>query len=43
MKMRYTMRDFTPVVRLPLSLIIVITISVAAQEQPANTQLNGMD
>ena len=38
MKMRYIMRGFTSVVRLPLFLIVVFTISAAAQEQPENNQ-----
>ena len=43
MKMRYIMRGFTSVVRLPLFLIVVFTISAAAQEQPENNQFNGLD
>ena len=42
MKMRYIMRGFTSVVRLPLFLIVVFTISAAAQEQPENNQFNGL-
>lgn len=42
MKMRYIMRGFTSVVRLPLFLIVVFTISAAAQEQPENNQFNGV-
>ena len=34
---------FTSVVRLPLFLIVVFTISAAAQEQPENNQFNGLD
>ena len=37
------MRGFTSVVRLPLFLIVVFTISAAAQEQPENNQFNGLD